>query len=253
MGKEEDYQKLINDPKLEQATATFSNLNEAITTLLASRETTIRILKRLKRDVEESYDKSRKARIGGTCGTVVGSVLAITGFGLSFVTFGTSLVLTIAGTTLAAGGGITIAGADIGYLVVSQQDLKRAQEALDVDREMMEKAKKLQKDLIQLLDSLVTKYPTFQREDVLTMVQRCWQYGNSARKVVWSGYKLVDGVVDVGKAAVTTATSIAKTGARAGQSTVWAGLSTASRVAGVVGVVFDAAFIPVDLGFMIKA
>lgn len=160
MGREEDYQKLINDSELEQATATFSNLNEAIATLLGSRETTIRSLKRLKHEVEESYDKSRKARIAGTTGTVAGSVLAITGFGLSFVTFGASLGLTIAGTILAAGGGLTIAGADIGYLVVSQQDLKRAQEALDVDREMMEKAKKLQKELVQLLDSLVNKYPT---------------------------------------------------------------------------------------------
>lgn len=57
----------------------------------------------------------------------------------------------------------------------------------------------------------------------------------------------------MGRTAITTATSVAKTGARAGQSTVWAGLSTASRVAGVVGVVFDVVFIPVDLGFMIKA
>ena len=143
MRREEDYQKLIDDPELEQATATLSNLNEAIVNLLGSRETTIRSLKWLKHEVEESYDKSRKARIAGTTGTIVGSVLAITGFGLSFVTFGASLGLTIAGSILAASGGLTIAGADIGYQVVSHQDLKQAQKALDFDREKMEKAKKV--------------------------------------------------------------------------------------------------------------
>ena len=195
--------------------------------------------------MEESYDKSRKARIGGTVGTVVGSGLAIAGFGLSFFTFGTSLALTAAGTVLSAAGGVTIAGSDIGYLVVSQTDLKRAQELLDVDREMMERAKKLDSELAKQLDSLESEYPSLRRENILAMLLHC----RAIPKAMWCSYKVIDGAFDIGKLA-TTFTSIGKAGAK---TTVWAGLGTARRVVGIVGVVFDAAFIPVDIAVMIKS
>ena len=151
---QDQYQRLIEDPEFKQAGETLNKLDSTVTNLLASRETTLINLRKLKRDVEESYDKSRKARIGGTTATVTGSVLAIVGFGLSFVTFGASLGLTIAGGILAASGGITICGAELGYLVVSKKDFQNAQSACDTDREMMKKAPKLSEGLDDNINSL---------------------------------------------------------------------------------------------------
>ena len=252
MSRGKEYKKFIEDGEFQEALDTLTDFKTAIRLLLTSRESSIRFLKKLKKEVEESYDKSRKARIGGTVGTVVGSGLAITGFGLSFVTFGASLALTVIGATMSAAGGITLAGADIGYLVVSQMDLKQAQKVLDVDREMMEKAQKINEKLDKLLESLEEKYPTIPKEGIWQMVRHCWQYGKPAGKALWSGYKLIDGTFDVARTTMTVI-SAAKTGAKVGGTTLWVGLSTAKRVAGVVGVAFDAVFIPVDLAFMIKA
>ena len=82
-------------------------------------------LQALKKEIEESYDKSRKAKIGGTVATITGSALGIVGFGLAFVTFGASLPLLVVGGVVGAAGGATIAGADIGYAVVSHRRMKR--------------------------------------------------------------------------------------------------------------------------------
>ena len=252
MGREEDLQNLIDDPQFEQAMTTLNNLNGAIVIVLSTRETTLRNLKKLKREVEESYDKSRKALIGGTTGTVVGSALAITGFGLSFFTFGASLGFTVAGTVLSAAGGVTAAGADIGYLVVTQHNFKHVQMALDTDREMMEKAKRLNDELATLLDSLAVRYPTIPQEDTFTILHQCQRFGKPAAKAMWSGYKLIDGAFDIGKTVATVA-GATKAGAKVSHRTVWSGLSTAKKVVGVVGVVFDVVFIPIDLLVMVKA
>ena len=68
MGKEEDSQKLIDDPQFLKAEETYKRLEKALTKVLSARETTIRNLKKLKEEVEKSYDLSRKSLIGGTAG-----------------------------------------------------------------------------------------------------------------------------------------------------------------------------------------
>ena len=68
MGKDEDGQKLIDDPQFLEAEETYKCLEKALTKVLSARETTIRNLKKLKEEVEKSYDLSRKSLIGGTAG-----------------------------------------------------------------------------------------------------------------------------------------------------------------------------------------
>ena len=184
-----------------------------------------------------------------SAGTVVGSALALAGFGLSFVTGGLSLGLTVAGAVLSAAGGVTAAGANIGYLAVSTLDLKHARMAVETDQEMMEKAKKLNDELAKIVDSLAKKYPTVTRETIYAMLHDCVKFGKAYAEVLWSGYKMVDGAFDVGR---TIATATGKSAASAARTTVWAGLSTTKRVVSVVGAVFDVVFIPVDLYVMIK-
>ena len=183
-------------------------------------------------------------------GTVVGSTLAIAGFGLSFVTFGLSLGLTAVGTILSAAGGATVAGANIGYLAVSSRSLKHAKMAVKTDQEMMEKAKKLNNKLAKIIDSLAEKYPTLTRDDIFVMLCNCARYGKTYAKILWSGYKIVDGVFDAGR---SIATVTGKSASAAARTTVWAGLSTTKQVVNVVGVAMDVVFIPVDLFVMIKA
>lgn len=48
-------------------------------------------------NLDEHFQKIAKAKIGGSAAGIVGGVMAIVGFGLSFVTFGASLGLSIAG------------------------------------------------------------------------------------------------------------------------------------------------------------
>ena len=158
--------------------------------------------------------------------------------------------MTVAGTALSVAGGATLAGANIGYLVVSGRSLKHAKMAVETDQEMMEKAKELNDKLKKIVDSLVEKYPALTRDDIFAILCNCARYGKAYAKVLWTGYKLIDGGFDVGRTIATTAGRGASTAAR---TTVWAGLNTAKQVASVAGVVMDVVSIPFDLFVMIKA
>ena len=73
----------------------------------------------MKQEVEHSYDKSRKACIGSTVVSIVGSTLTIIVFFLCFVTLGASLCLSIPGNTLASAVEIIIVGTEIGRVLYS--------------------------------------------------------------------------------------------------------------------------------------
>ena len=66
MGREEDCQKLMDDPQFKEAEKTYRSLQEALNDVLTARETTIKNMKKLNKEVETSYDLSRKSLIGGT-------------------------------------------------------------------------------------------------------------------------------------------------------------------------------------------
>ena len=68
-----EIQKLLDDSKFEETSQTGKELIKTLQELLCARKLTLKNLHTLKIDVEESYDKSRKARIGGTVATVTGS------------------------------------------------------------------------------------------------------------------------------------------------------------------------------------
>ena len=48
-------------------------------------------------NLDEHFNNISKGKVGGATGAIVGGILGVVGFGLSFVTFGASLGLTIAG------------------------------------------------------------------------------------------------------------------------------------------------------------
>lgn len=255
MGGKEVHKKkegdcdIEKDRDFENSMKSLMQVQAELRMVLTIRRQTLKQLEQLKQDIEISYDRSRKSRIGGTVGTVVGSVLAITGFGLGFVTFGASLGLTIAGTVMAAAGGVTLAGSEIGYQVVSYQNIKQAQAALDNDRKEMEKTKNLDEKLGKHIESLSDKYPSIPRTSIIEALKHAVKFGKPSAKALWGGYKIIDGAYDAG----TTAFDLAKNGAQASHATVWAGLNTVTQVIGVTGVAFNVAFLPIDLVVMIKA
>ena len=237
------YSKLQQDPEFFELQQTGIEVVEQIHQVLGSREVTIKLLEELKKEVEESYNKSRKARIAGTAASVVGSTISIVGFGLGFVTFGAGFGLAVAGGILAGAGGITTAGSEIGYYAVSKIKLSDAKKACEEDREMMIKVVSLAEKFESNLESLKTKHRMTARE-ILNEIM-------NVKKVIAFGYrayKTLDSVFEACK----TVYSIIKAGAPAAR-TAWQAASTIARVVSVVGVVFDVAFIPIDLAVMVKS
>ena len=243
---------LLDSTEIDEGIKVMEEMRLKIEKLLGVREVTLRNLHTLKKDIEESYDKSRKARIVGTIATVAGSILNIAGLALIPVTFSASLVLNIAGGTIMAAGGTTIAGADIGYYAVSKGKLDDANSACFNDREQMKELKQLGENFEKLLGSLAEKYETTEKNVFESLKQTSREVYNTTKPVIngiYSPYKLVDGVFSAGRVIATTST-------HAGQAmgpTMIAGLGVAARVMGVASVVFDVVLIPMNLAVMIKA
>ena len=122
----DDCQKLVQDPEFEQTLSTANELNIALIKVLTTREVTLTILNKLKKNIEENHNILQKVKLGGTVTTAAGSVTSLTGFGLSFFTFGTSLALTGVGTALYGIGGVACTGAEISNHILTERDLKNA-------------------------------------------------------------------------------------------------------------------------------
>ncbi len=217
---------MADDTTEEELQIIGDKIREIVLEILSNRDLTITTLKELKREVEESYDKSRKAKIAGSATAITGSVIAIIGFGLIPVTFGGSLALSVAGSVIAGAGGITSGGAAIGYGVAAKRRLDAAQKACDKDRQGMEKASELASQLEVLL-AKTNKSSAYLRQAVFGIVKA----GAGGVKIAVYGGRGLKTVVSVARGVVPVA----------------------GRAAGIVGAVFNAVLIPIDLAVMIKA
>ena len=260
--RNEELKRLLDDEDWQETSELGHSLQEMIDNFLQKvRPNTLKELKGLMEAVEKSYDDSRKARIAGTTATIVGSTIAITGFGLSFFTLGASLGLTVAGAALAAAGGATIGGAEIGYLTVSRKKLKKSEQACCADNEAIDEIKACYEKYSDQLDSLVEKHPTFTKENIFRLVKQAWTFTGPTLKTFYSGYKVVDGATDVGRNAIAVtntiravrAGSVVKAGAQVGARGVYFGLGTFGRVFSIASVAFDVVFIPIDIAVLAKS
>lgn len=259
----DELRGLLDDDEWNEASEVGHSLKEMIDDYLQNaKPQAVAELTDLKEAIEKSYDDSRKARIAGTTATVTGSVIAITGFGLSFVTLGASLGLTVVGAVLAAAGGVTISGAEIGYLAVSRKKLKKTEKACQENNKKMQEIQERGEKYSDLIESLHKRHPTFTMENIFHLLRQAWNYTGPTFKTLYNGYKLIDGVIDVGRNAITV-TTFARAGARAGSGagagvrvgarTVYSGLGTFGRVFSVGSVALDVLFIPIDITVLIKS
>ena len=251
--KNESLVNLLSDDEYQQTSKLGQELQEMIKTLLEQKTPeAMKQLEKLIEAVEKSYDRSRKAKIAGTSATIVGSTLAIIGFGLSFATFGASLGLSAGGAALAAAGGVTISGAEIGYLAVARDKLKYTERACRNYNEEMHRIEVNGRKFSDHLDSLASKHPTFSKENIVRLLRHTWNSTEPILKTFYSGYKLVDGATDVGRSTITVTNSI-KAGVQVGARTVYFGLGTVGRIFSIGGVVLDIVFIPIDIAVLVKS
>ena len=240
------YKQLVEDPEFDDAIKVTTDLKQSLRDSLSCRETTLANLRTMKQEVEANYVKSRQACIGGTVATTTGSILSVMGFGLSFLTAGASLGLTVAGGVLAATGGATIAGAEIIYYIVSNNTLKNAQNACNVDREKMEKVEANGRKLSNHIESLAAKHNT-SSSDIYEIIR---DVGLKVGKSLYCGYKLIDGVTDAGRVAYHAVT-VGK--AAHGARTTLSGLKSVAGIARVTFVALEVVFLPIDLAIMVKS
>ena len=252
MSKDE-LRRLLEDDNFKKASTYGYSLKEMIDDYVENvKPDTVAKLTGLKEAVEKSYNHSRKARIAGTTATITGSVIAITGFGLSFVTLGASLGLTVAGAALAAAGGVTIGGAEVGYLAVSRKKLKDTEDACQRSNEAMKEIKTKGKAFFDLIATLSNKYPTFTEDNIFHLVRQAWDFTEPTVRTLYNGYKLIDGATDVGRSAVAVSNTV-RAGVQAGARTAYVGLGTVGRVFSIGSVVLDVVFIPIDVAVLVKS
>ena len=240
------YGQLVEDPEFDDALKAVTDLKQSLKDSLSYRETTLDNLRKMKKEVEDNYDKSRQVLVGGTAATTTGSVLSIIGFGLSFVTAGASLSLTVAGGILAATGGAAVAGAELVYYIVSNNTLKNAQTACNVDREKMEKVEANGRKFSNHIESLAAKHNTSSGH-IYEIIR---DVGLKVGKGLYCGYKLFDGVADAGRVAYRAVT-VGK--AALGARTTLSGLKSVAGIARAAFVALDVVFIPIDLAVMMKS
>ena len=151
----EIFSKLVRDSELDEV---VTELKQSLRDSLLTWKTTIANFRKMKQEIKDSYDKSRKAHIGGNVVSIAGSQYW---FFLSFVTLGASLWISIPDNALAAAGEIIIVGIDIGYYVVSKTTLKNAWNACNVDQDLMKIVENNRKKFSFHIESLTKKHSTW--------------------------------------------------------------------------------------------
>lgn len=126
----------------------------------------MKALNEKKEKVIEVTRKSRISRIAGASAGIVGGVVSIVGFGLIPVTLGGSLVIAGVGGGIALLGGLTSLGATLADLIISNRELKNAQELLTIDKQLCQVINNLRIELANIAHRLATQLPNEDKENI---------------------------------------------------------------------------------------
>ena len=127
---------------------------------------TIKTLQSKKERVVQVTRDSRISRIAGASAGITGGVMSIVGFGLVPVTLGLSLIIAGLGGGIALLGGLTSLGAVLADIVVSNKELKNAQECLTIDKQLCQVINNLQIELETITNALSAKLPNTSKESI---------------------------------------------------------------------------------------
>ena len=148
------------------------------------RRDSIEALNEKKEKVIEVTRKSRISRIAGASAGIVGGVVSIVGFGLIPVTLGGSLVIAGVGGGIALLGGLTSLGATLADLIISNRELKNAQELLTIDKQLCQVINNLQIELANITHRLATQLPNQDKENITIALMSAAQSTTRASAIV---------------------------------------------------------------------
>lgn len=239
---------------------TLTSLKHSLRTTINHRRHTIEQLRELKKEVEESYDKSKKATIGGTVATVTGSALSIAGVTTGFFTFGAGFIVAGVGAAIAAAGSATIGGAQLGYHYVSNKVLNDVQQAVEKDRANATDTEQNGNRFNSILENLARKH-RISKETVYVQIKYYYNYRSLANNTAGLIYSIGQHCVALGGAAsrlgggATSVRSVvtAAQAAAAGTRLTVAGLKTISGILTIGGVALNVIFIPMEVYTMAQA
>lgn len=150
----------------ELGTAVGNKLRLAYGMWTPMRMDTIKTLQSKKERVVQVTRDSRISRIAGASAGITGGVVSIVGFGLVPVTLGLSLIIAGLGGGIALLGGLTSLGAVLADIVISNKELKNAQECLTIDKQLCQVINNLQIELGTITNALSTKLPNTSKESI---------------------------------------------------------------------------------------
>ena len=265
----------MGDQDITELHRTHRRYRECLGEALTCRDLTIEMLEAIEKGIEESYNKSRIARIVGSGSSLVGTGLGLFGLALAPFTAGGSLALTISGGMLGAAGGVTTAGSDIVYYLVSEERLKMAAEVCDIDWKKMKELAELGRRyewLLSILSSryMVTKetlYELIKQERIEEVYARVKELTTMGVSFLYSSSKLFDGIQDGMKAynAFSKGSKVAKSaraaavGARVadtaldGAKAAKSGASIARTGIKAIASTIDVVTVPMDIYALCKA
>ena len=241
----EKLQELLDDDEWKEASEMGHSLKELIDDYLQNvGPQAVAELIELKEAIEKSYNDSRKARTAGTIATVIAIIATVAAFGLGFITLGASLGLTVIAAVLAAAGGVTIRGAEIGYFVVSRNKLKEAEKVHHNLNKMMQEIKEHYEKYLDRIKSLSKRYATQGEYECHT----CTEF--YSRCIFRS--ELINGVEDVGNCIIVITNSV-RAGLQASAQSVYFGLGTFGRAFSIGSLAFAILFLPIDIVILVKS
>ncbi|XP_060570676.1 uncharacterized protein LOC132728966 isoform X1 [Ruditapes philippinarum] len=196
-------------------------------------------------ELDAAYRDIKISKVSGQSGCVVGGVLFVVGFGLSFVTFGASLGLCIAGGIIGGAGGIVTGGASIADAVKSSKARTKAKAELD-------KCNTAFNEILMKCNRVSTQLENVGNIDINFPVW-CSFWGNlmlgTGRTLSGFGWQMVASTV-LNAIRLGRAVDIASDVTSA-VVPVFRTLGNAAKGLHIAGGVVSAVFLPIDIGFLV--
>ena len=183
--------------------------------LVKLREATVVELERIKEDIFDVCQKTRRSRMAGAITSLVGGGLAAVGFGLIPVTFGGSIALSVIGAGVGVAGGAVSIASTVTDKVMSKGKLKQAQAIVNIDKQLTEQVNDLFIKLHKILESIQRKDPSTTREQVMAVLlqgHHLLRVGAVAARSVHIARTVIQGSVFALKVAGPAARGIAVVG-----------------------------------------
>ncbi|XP_060556326.1 uncharacterized protein LOC132716992 [Ruditapes philippinarum] len=197
-------------------------------------------------ELDAAYKNIKISKVAGQSGCVVGGVLAVIGFGLSFATFGASLGLCIAGGIIGGAGGIVTGGASIADYVKSKKASKNAEAQLEecntAFNEILKKCNNLSTQLETFgdIDIIFPNWSSFWGKLMLGSGKTLSSFGwKMVASTVLNAIKLGK-TIDIASDVTSTVVPVFRT------------LGNTAKGFHIVGGVVSAVFLPIDIGFLVS-